>query len=734
MLAEPLSRESPFVALTSLALAPPHRPAQLHTGLYPSLLSSHDWVKRFTILQELGDPDVAPNVNGRGGRPRGHTVISEAYGSTGCVNALAWESGGPEARLASGGDDTKICIWAPGVEGTLLDYGGESQSPVLGYGLTETIDTGHRANIFDIAWAPNTPNGLFSVAGDHTVRVYDISLATSSKLSTTTITPPAPHRPFQHHEDATACTEVYRCHTDRVKRIATEASPHVFMTCGEDGTVRQHDTRVHHTCRTSRFQASGEADCPPPLASYPSLSLYSLSLSLLRPHLFVVAGTSQYAYLHDRRMIRQASADWSLPTSLARSDDLTVCVRRFGVPDPHEPWKGDIANHIVSARLSPDRPRDLLVSYSEDALYLFDTDSETFVRPGKPQQPTEGEMWRGGSRFGGGDDDGPGERDGAKAQGDRSEDEVASLEMEDIESGHEASGSTTDANQAGTRATSTEEDDEAQEADEDDEANEMDEDEEEDAEGDEAEDDDDDDDEPPFDPYAKPAKLAPQSEVPMVAPLRKYEGHANSQVSRPNLLPQSFSRLTSTLSLQTVKDCNFIFADTVVSGSDDGNWFAWDRANAEVVGIFHGDNSVVNVMTPHPKLPIVAVSGIDEVVKLFGPTSDPELIERSNLAEEYETIKQRNARTQRQGRYGSSLGAERLLQMLLGRVGVPVGDIDDDDEENAEAGGVESGGDEGEDGGGRTGGRQGRRPPRRRVRIVTTGEDGDEVAQDCLLM
>lgn len=68
--------------------------------------------------------------------------------------------------------------------------------------------------------------------------MFDISVATNPKLSSMTITPPAPHRPFQHHEEASACTAVYRCHTDRVKRIATEASSHVFLTCGEDGTVR----------------------------------------------------------------------------------------------------------------------------------------------------------------------------------------------------------------------------------------------------------------------------------------------------------------------------------------------------------------------------------------------------------------------------------------------------------------------------------------------------------------
>ncbi|KWU42875.1 WD40 repeat-like protein [Rhodotorula sp. JG-1b] len=699
MLADPVSRESPFVALTFLALAPPHRPAALQAELYSPLLSSHSWIKRFSVLQELGDPDVAANLGGRGGIPRGHTVISEAYGSTGCVNASAWEDRGPEARLATAGDDTKICIWSPGVEGELRSRGGEAQSPVLGYGLTDTIDTGHRANIFDVAWAPSTRNDLFSVAGDHTVRVFDISLATNPKLSSMTITPPAPHRPFQHHEEASACTAVYRCHTDRVKRIATEASSHVFLTCGEDGTVRQHDTRVHHNCRTSRFQAPGEADCPLPLASYPSLSLYSLSLSLLRPHLFVVAGTSPYAYLHDRRMIRQASSDWSLPSSsLAGSDDLTVCVRRFGVPDPKEPWKGDLTKQIVSARLSPDRPRDLLVSYSDDAVYLFDTDGETFVRPRKPRHPGEDEMWRGGEQSEGDENDSPG---GGLSDEDGEDDELQEMEEAETENGANARAEHEEKGDPPTgRETSVGDDDE-----------EM---------SEEGEDDDDDDDEEeedlPFDPFVKPARLAPHSEIPMVAPWRRYDGHANSQ---------------------TVKDCNFVFSDMVVSGSDDGNWFAWDRATAEIIGIFHGDESVVNVMTPHPKLPIVAVSGIDEVVKLFGATSDPEIIESSNLAKDYDAIKRRNARGEGRAHFASAIGAERLIQMLFGGAGIPLGiggEADDDENEGDDevGAGEEDGG--GGGGGEATGGRQQRRQPHPRVRIVTSGEDGNETAQECLLM
>lgn len=131
------------------------------------------------------------------------------------------------------------------------------------------------------------------------VRVFDINLATNPKLSSISIDPPSgsQYRPWTHHESATACTHAFRCHQDRVKRVATEASPDIFLTCAEDGTVRQHDLRMHHVCRKSRFDKSSDVKCPPPLAEYPGLSLYSLTISKLRPHLFVVAGQSPYAFL-----------------------------------------------------------------------------------------------------------------------------------------------------------------------------------------------------------------------------------------------------------------------------------------------------------------------------------------------------------------------------------------------------------------------------------------------------
>ena len=54
----------------------------------------------------------------------------------------------------------------------------------------------------------------------------------------------------------------------------------------------------------------------------------------------------------------------------------------------------------------------------------------------------------------------------------------------------------------------------------------------------------------------------------------------------------------------------------VVSGSDDGNWFMWEKGSGKLHDILEGDGSVVNVIEGHPYLPLVAVSGIDHTVKV----------------------------------------------------------------------------------------------------------------------
>lgn len=121
---------------------------------------------------------------------------------------------------------------------------------------------------------------------------------------------------------------------------------------------------------------------------------------------------------------------------------------------------------------------------------------------------------------------------------------------------------------------------------------------------------------------------------------------------------------------------------------------------------------VVNVMTPSPTLPVVAISGIEETVKLFGPTSDLAAAEKANLAKDYERIKARNAR----GETGTSfprIAPNDFLSFILANM--RAGEGDEAEDEDAEEGSPPA------------------RRPMRRIRIVR-GDPDDPASADCAIM
>ena len=80
---------------------------------------------------------------------------------------------------------------------------------------------------------------LVTAAGDAEVRVFDIehsgrnaeaSTVNGQRFQNT-------YRGVRYLSDGNTNARVYRSHADRVKRIVTESSPHLFLTCSEDGEV-----------------------------------------------------------------------------------------------------------------------------------------------------------------------------------------------------------------------------------------------------------------------------------------------------------------------------------------------------------------------------------------------------------------------------------------------------------------------------------------------------------------
>ncbi|KAI9187803.1 DDB1- and CUL4-associated factor 6 [Blastocladiella emersonii ATCC 22665] len=97
-------------------------------------------------------------------------------------------------------------------------------------------------------------------------------------------------------------------------------------------------------------------------------------------------------------------------------------------------------------------------------------------------------------------------------------------------------------------------------------------------------------------PLAEPASGAD-------AIVQRYRGHRNSQTM--------------------IKEANFFGTDRILSGSDDGLVYVWDRNSARLLDAVPGDGVIVNSVQPHPHFPYLLTSGIDNSVKILQPVADP---------------------------------------------------------------------------------------------------------------
>mmetsp|Transcript_67321 Transcript_67321/g.122883 ORF Transcript_67321/g.122883 Transcript_67321/m.122883 type:complete len:494 (-) Transcript_67321:173-1654(-) len=80
------------------------------------------------------------------------------------------------------------------------------------------------------------------------------------------------------------------------------------------------------------------------------------------------------------------------------------------------------------------------------------------------------------------------------------------------------------------------------------------------------------------------------------------------------------------------KEVRFLFEDHyVVSGGDCGHLFIWRTSDGTLLQRLRADGSICNCVAPHPTLPLVAASGIDDTVKLFevGGVDRPPLVRRA---------------------------------------------------------------------------------------------------------
>ncbi|XP_051567123.1 DDB1- and CUL4-associated factor 6-like isoform X3 [Myxocyprinus asiaticus] len=109
-----------------------------------------------------------------------------------------------------------------------------------------------------------------------------------------------------------------------------------------------------------------------------------------------------------------------------------------------------------------------------------------------------------------------------------------------------------------------------------------------------------------------------------------------------------------------IKESCFWGNNFVMSGSDCGHIFIWDRHTGEHLMLLEADNHVVNCLQPHPYDPILASSGIDYDIKLWSPLEQSPSFNKG-LAEE---VIARNELMLEETRNTITVPASFMLRML----------------------------------------------------------------------
>ncbi|XP_012138023.1 DDB1- and CUL4-associated factor 6 isoform X2 [Megachile rotundata] len=109
-----------------------------------------------------------------------------------------------------------------------------------------------------------------------------------------------------------------------------------------------------------------------------------------------------------------------------------------------------------------------------------------------------------------------------------------------------------------------------------------------------------------------------------------------------------------------IKEANFWGNDFVMSGSDCGHVFVWEKETAKLCMLLEADQHVVNCLQPHPFLPLLATAGIDYDVKLWAPIN-----EESSFDEKFaEDLKKRNAVMLEETKDTMTVPAVFMIRML----------------------------------------------------------------------
>ncbi|XP_055911953.1 DDB1- and CUL4-associated factor 6-like [Eupeodes corollae] len=252
---------------------------------------------------------------------------------SGCVNSLSWNSTGE--YLLSGSDDQFIGVTNPHNQKVLFKF-----------------KSAHRANIFSARFMPHSNDSeIISCSGDGVVLHTELMSPYMRRINE------GQDGDLYENKAKLMC---FNCHkngtTYEVMTVPRE--PKSFMTCGEDGTVRLFDLRQNSSCyRTC---------CKDNILVFSPSAITAMSLAPITNHCIAVGSSDSVIRIYDRRYL--SIIDFS--NAASPSDRHTIPVKAFPIPSTTKR-----TYRVTSVKYSPDEA-DLLVNYSSDYLYMFDLNNQ----------------------------------------------------------------------------------------------------------------------------------------------------------------------------------------------------------------------------------------------------------------------------------------------------------------------------------------------------------------------
>ncbi|KAM6945684.1 DDB1- and CUL4-associated factor 6-like [Aplochiton taeniatus] len=460
-----------------------------------------------------------------------------------------------------------------------------------------TVKSKHLSNVLSARFMPQT-NDHMVVSSDADGNIFCTNVA----MGTSAVT-----------------QQEYHCHHGAAYKILTVPNdPNSFLSCGEDGAIRWVDVRISPSCWQNNCKQDILIDC--------RRAITSMAISPMDPFYLAAGCSDSSVRVYDRRMLG------TIATGCQASSGATAMVARF-VPVP-------LLNQscrVTSLCYSGDG-RDILASYSSDGVYLFDPrdDSAREVRgPERDEDKNEPHQLKQQSTTkrlrlrGDWSDTGPLARPERERERDEAGTAVSLLQrISDVMSRwfEEAS----EARQSRIRS------------------------------------------------QAQPSvslsfnlrgsaigeRVLRRSAVARIHEIfrRKKERReleeSETRKSRKPAVQMTYRGHRNSRTM--TKEACFWGDRFVLSGSDCGHVFIWDRQTAEHIMLLEADQHVVNCLQPHPYEPLLATSGIDSDVKIWSPMEEVASFNKQ-LAEE---VISRNELMLEETRNTITVPASFMLRML----------------------------------------------------------------------